>query len=369
MKNLYLISTNRPSRLVLDTINNNLFLTTTEDFGTDIMKFQNIYITNDEPIKNWYIRNGNLYRCSGITIPQENDKNVIMTTSQDLIEDGVQAISEEFLEWFVHNADDSGVLFDRCEVEKEKVILGEVLGTTYIDYNYKIIIPQETNKTHYLDELPNMDKDVLLKMWNAAMPKLEPKQETTLEEVAESRYGTDMDSIRGSKIYDLNADVKRGFVAGAKWQQEHGQKVGHNVQVERMYSEEDMLKCWNACERFERPISEGYAPNFNQFIENLKRNKMKETLEEAAKEYSDESADCDYEEGIKIGKYQGFIAGAKWRQEQQDDFIVGFLEFIEGTYSYSNIFDHWYLHSNTSKAYTKKELLKVYRKFKKKQHE
>jgi len=93
----------------------------------------------------------------------------------------------------------------------------------------------------------------------------------TLEEAAESRYGTDMDSIRGSKIYDLNADVKRGFVAGAKW-----------------------------------------------------------------------------------------------RQEQQDDFIVGFLEFIEGTYSYSNIFDHWYLHANTSKAYTKKELLKVYRKFKKK---
>jgi hypothetical protein len=40
---------------------------------------------------------------------------------------------------------------------------------------------------------------------------------------------------------------------------------------QRMYSEEDMLKCWNACERFERPISEGYAPNFNQFIENLKK--------------------------------------------------------------------------------------------------
>jgi hypothetical protein len=54
----------------------------------------------------------------------------------------------------------------------------------------------------------------------------------TLEEVAESRYGTDMDSIRGSKIYDLNADVKRGFIAGAKWQQEHGQEVGHSVQVD-----------------------------------------------------------------------------------------------------------------------------------------
>lgn len=39
----------------------------------------------------------------------------------------------------------------------------------------------------------------------------------TLEEVAESKYGTDMDSIRGSNVYDGNADLKRGFVAGAKW--------------------------------------------------------------------------------------------------------------------------------------------------------
>ena len=47
-----------------------------------------------------------------------------------------------------------------------------------------------------------------------------------LEEAAESRYGTDMDSIRGSNVYDLNTDLKRGFIEGAKWQ------------AERMYSEE-----------------------------------------------------------------------------------------------------------------------------------
>jgi hypothetical protein len=41
-----------------------------------------------------------------------------------------------------------------------------------------------------------------------------------LEEAAESRYGTDMDSIRGSNVYDLNTDLKRGFIEGAKWQQE-----------------------------------------------------------------------------------------------------------------------------------------------------
>lgn len=63
--------------------------------------------------------------------------------------------------------------------------------------------------------------------------------------------------------------------------------------------------------------------------------------------------------------YKGVIerygeAMAEWQMDKQDNFIIGFLEFIEGTYSYSNIFDYWYLHADTSKTYTKKELLKKY---------
>jgi hypothetical protein len=45
-----------------------------------------------------------------------------------------------------------------------------------------------------------------------------------------------------------------------------------------------------------------------------------------------------------------------------EEFAIGFVEFIEGTYSYSNIFDHWYLHADTSKTYTKKRLLEIYKK-------
>ena len=45
-----------------------------------------------------------------------------------------------------------------------------------------------------------------------------------------------------------------------------------------------------------------------------------------------------------------------------DEFAIGFAEFIEGTYSYSNIFDYWYLHADTSKIYSKKELLEIYKK-------
>jgi hypothetical protein len=76
-----------------------------------------------------------------------------------------------------------------------------------------------------------------------------PKQKT-LEEAAESRYGTDMDSIRGSNVYDLNTDLKRGFVEGAKWQAERmytekqmddAYDKGIKDATERMYSREDMI--------------------------------------------------------------------------------------------------------------------------------
>ena len=45
-----------------------------------------------------------------------------------------------------------------------------------------------------------------------------------------------------------------------------------------------------------------------------------------------------------------------------EDFAIELLSFIEGTYSYSNIFDYWYLHADTSKTFTKKELLETYKK-------
>jgi hypothetical protein len=51
----------------------------------------------------------------------------------------------------------------------------------------------------------------------------------TIEQAAEIRFGTDMDSIRGSNVYDLNADLKRGFIEGANWV------------ADKMYSEEDMI--------------------------------------------------------------------------------------------------------------------------------
>jgi hypothetical protein len=40
--------------------------------------------------------------------------------------------------------------------------------------------------------------------------------------------------------------------------------------------------------------------------------------------------------------------------------VVGFAEWIGGTYSFGNIFGKWYLLQNTHKEYTEKELFDLY---------
>ena len=158
--------------------------------------YKNIYITNDEEIKvgDWVLfENTNNIRksvdstfTSGVNnIRIYADKKVfkiILTTDPDLIKDGVQAIDDEFLEWFVKNPS-----CEEVEIKKGKMRLncdGEEIGFPNMSL-YKIIIPKE-----------------------------EPKQET-LEEFAERLCPNKQVE------YDM-------ILEGAKWQQE------------RMYSEEEV---------------------------------------------------------------------------------------------------------------------------------
>lgn len=82
----------------------------------------------------------------------------------------------------------------------------------------------------------------------------------------------------------------RSFIAGAKWQQEHYGlmeiELKHtktllascekaleerDKQQKISYNEEDMKSAWDACKIFQKPISEGNALNFNEFIEQFKK--------------------------------------------------------------------------------------------------
>lgn len=113
------------------------------------------------------------------------DFKIILTTNKLLIKDGVQAIDDGFLEWFVNNPS--------CEVVKIEIDLHDSqLGNGYcFDKNiYKIIIPQEEPKTN-LERLP--------------FPELVQ---------AAARYACG---------WGENDDEK-SFIAGAKWYQENFSK-------------------------------------------------------------------------------------------------------------------------------------------------
>jgi hypothetical protein len=116
MKNLHIIPTDKPSRTYK--VNSIGKLDWSEGYlqQVDGATNQNIYITNDElpKLDEWVLSfledesygtpfkiEENHFNC-GFDF-KEDFKKVILTTYQDLIKDGVQAIDDEFLEWFVKN--------------------------------------------------------------------------------------------------------------------------------------------------------------------------------------------------------------------------------------------------------------------------
>jgi hypothetical protein len=193
MKNIHVLPTDKPSRLHY--YSNVTYGVSKEHLNRK--QGRNIYITNDEKIKvgDWFY-----YKHFGediiskvnentdlvnINIHKEYFKKIILTTDQDLIKEGVQAIDDEFLEWFVKNP--------TCENVEVEVDLSKHNGQFQTKYGWKIIIPQE-----------------------------EPKQET-LEEAAERMYPHKpfwIGSGKSARVYDEFKTQRDSFIAGAKWQQE-----------------------------------------------------------------------------------------------------------------------------------------------------
>jgi len=117
MKNLYILSTDKPSRLNLGLQSNSLVLLPITVNKTSLTNPQNIYITSDEEIKvgDWvYSIRGFIGKFGEFENSYINEcKKIILTTDQDLI--GVQAIDDEFLQWFVKNPS-----CERVEVKRNK---------------------------------------------------------------------------------------------------------------------------------------------------------------------------------------------------------------------------------------------------------
>jgi hypothetical protein len=243
MKNTHVLPTDKPSRLGYLTKKG-------KEVYKDLRLFdrlmpnildsenQNIYITSDEEIKegDWFVvelfkitgeSDGlHIEKCTKLddvwcnnfnvtyTRHKDNCKKIILTTDQDLIKDGVQAIDDEFLEWYVQNPS-----CEEIEVKHFGTCCGNQLIAQCINckqYNpiYKIIIPKEEPNPF---ELPKTLPD------DVFYESLEPKQET-LEEAAEKHS----ELQAGTFTPTHKTTYKHGFEDGAKWQSE------------RMYSKEEV---------------------------------------------------------------------------------------------------------------------------------
>jgi hypothetical protein len=224
MKNIILLPTDKPSRLRYS-LSNQLVLikeSYSSNYGNEVN--QHIYITNDEEIKvgDYFIESLGLpdsYLVHKLSKEWKDKESfyrrctkVILTTDADLIEDRVESIDDEFLEWFVKNPNCEEVEIHHLRIKDQET--GEIFH-----YRYEIDTPKKEPKQKKWDKL-NKEFDSAL---DSEFGSEEPKQET-LDEVAE-KYAEGKSSnptFRNTHIRD--------FKAGADWQSE------------RMYSEEEVIK-------------------------------------------------------------------------------------------------------------------------------
>ena len=246
MKNIHILPTDKLSSLRIGDNGNFVFglmqsaIVSKNDFYTN----QHIYITSDEEIKEgdyfWKPDCNMIFKAE--YTPHKGCQKVILTTDQDLIKDGVQAIDDEFLEWFVKNPSCERVeIKEKQHFEADKSKRKNPLNGVY--YSYKIIIPKEE---------PTEEAKQRAKNYMSLKGALEPKQET-LEEAAEN-YTKD-----GTKHFVEKTNVQLGFIEGAKWQQE------------RMYSEKDMKEAIQETITLMRYKATEFREHENTVIEQFKK--------------------------------------------------------------------------------------------------
>jgi hypothetical protein len=215
MKNLHLIPTDKPSRLGYLTKKGKEVFKDLRFFGRFMPTImdgenQNVYITSDEEIKEGEYglsRLGEIIKFhSGYDYRYY--AKVILTTDKDLIKDGVQAIDDEFLEWFVKNPS--------CESVEVEKFFG-------FAEDYLIIIPQEEPKQEctcgVCDNCEEQETTQILKE-----AKENALKQETIEEALDRKY-----PLTTLQHLQLNTAIRTGFEEGAQWQ------------AERMYSEGDKI--------------------------------------------------------------------------------------------------------------------------------
>jgi hypothetical protein len=215
MNNIHILPTDKPSRLhnkngeLGNYPSTKLYI---EDFKGNQHNSFHIYITNDEKIKegDYVIWNGKVYKDSKRSftgVDYSQCKKIILTTDTDLIKNGIQAIDDEFLEWFVKNPS--------CESVDVTNDYEEPLGDCY-----KIIIPQEEPKEIITPE--SFIQDIATRL-GKTIPETVKHIEKFKEELDKLKSQSKQETLEEASKRAVKSGLFKDetlFIAGAKWQQE-----------------------------------------------------------------------------------------------------------------------------------------------------
>ena len=254
MKNIHVLPTDKPSRLFY--LASNLHLEQGQLISPK--NYQNICITSDEKIKEGEYGLSKLNEI--IKFHSGYDyryyAKIILITDPKLIQDGVQAIPDEFLEWFVKNPSCEKVEVEYgCQEEQhwKWVLVGKPCSCKKI--TARIIIPKEEAK--FGDSFENSVN--IMSMANSIFGKKKEAKQETLEEAAcialgyEYDYWLKLHSKDQSSLVYIEVTT---WCKGAEWQQE------------RMYSEEEV---WKLVNKLNETLNIGSDLTLEQWFEKFKK--------------------------------------------------------------------------------------------------
>jgi hypothetical protein len=267
MKNIHLLPTDKASRLWLDS-DNKLWI---HEIPTTLFMMQNIYITSNEEIKegDWLLIIDDfetyVHEHKGDNLPTTYYKKIILTTDQDLIKDGVQAIDGEFLQWFVKNSS--------CEE---------------VEVGYGWIRLAETDNEGYWVSIPDKQFE---------MQQEEPKQSTVCKEFYESAdeiitvYKQDIIQLIEDRI--LSEYKKHSASLPDEWAKIAAHKIYKSI-LDKMENPKQHIEFINNnIEEFDdkleqfKQASEHYAHNHFNMHETNNYKALKQGYEAGAKEMFD----------------------------------------------------------------------------------
>jgi hypothetical protein len=236
MKNIHLIATDKPTGIFQS--NSGLQFSIRDKVRVEPLKGFHIYITNDEVIKEGAWRCDielNRIEKGKETGTFKNWKKIILTTDQDLIKDGVRAIGDDFLEWFVKNP---SCEFVEVELKTKHLVKPYDVYNEQVSY-YKIIIPKEEAK--FISGQPFLEKaDEVIVIHR-------PKQDTVGKEFYESADKVITVYRQEKKPHSFCETPEEKCTMNYCDENGCQNRVRHLVepkqeQDKKMYSEEDMIE-------------------------------------------------------------------------------------------------------------------------------